>query len=99
MVIKQPSIDINKIPHSFALMISNFMKYCLDLTYEKILEFIIQEIQVRIENIPSELASFNLNKNHMYFHILSHSLSTTISMISTNFLWGNGKWRGNQTLL
>ena len=85
MVIKQSSININKFPHSFALMITNFMKYCRHLTYEKLLEFIIQGIQVRIENNPSELASFNPNKNHMYLHTLNththtHHISLSLSL-------------------
>ena len=45
MVIMQPSIDINKLPHSFASMITNFKKNCRDSTYEQFLEFRIQGIQ------------------------------------------------------
>lgn len=47
MVIMQPSIDINYFPCSFASLITYFIKYCLNLTYEQHLEFGIQGIQVR----------------------------------------------------
>ena len=43
MVIRQPSLDINAFSHSFASMITNFMNNRLNLTYEQLLEFRIQE--------------------------------------------------------
>ena len=63
MVIMQPSLDINKFPRTCALMIKDFMNNYIDLTYEQRLESRIQKIQVRNENSPNELATFNLNKN------------------------------------
>lgn len=75
MVITQPSLDINKFPRPIASMITDFTKTCCDSTYEQLLELRIKEIQIRSESNPSEVAIFNLNKNHVYFHILTiHTL-------------------------
>jgi hypothetical protein len=79
-VIKQPSIDVNKFPCSFASVITNFMKYCLKLTYEQLLELEIQGIQAKSENGPSDLAEFNFNKNSLYFHILNTHKHTRIKL-------------------
>lgn len=55
MVIRQPSLDINEYSCSFASMITNFMNNHLSLTYEQLLEFRIQEIQVCSENNPLQV--------------------------------------------
>ena len=62
MVIMQPSLDINKSPRSFVLMIIDFMNKYPDSTYEYPFEFKIQWIQLRNGKSPNELATFNLNK-------------------------------------
>ena len=36
MMIRQPSIDVDKFPRTFALMITTFMNYCLNLTYKQL---------------------------------------------------------------
>lgn len=71
MVIRQPSINITKFPHFFVSTITNLVN-SLNLTYEQLLEFRIQGKQVRSENNPSEVATFDLDKKKpMDFHILT----------------------------
>ena len=65
MVIRQPSINITKFPHFFVSTITNLVN-SLNLTYEQLLEFRIQGKQVRSENNPSEVATFDLDKKNLW---------------------------------
>ena len=51
MVIRYSSIDNNKFPHSFALMIIDFIKHCLNMTYEQIFEFRIQGYKQGVKTV------------------------------------------------
>ena len=54
-------------------MVTDFMKYYLNLTYKQHFIFRIQGLRVRSENNPNELAAFKSKQNS---YLLPHSQHT-----------------------